>query len=66
VLEAFLRVQDESPTRHDWDVIYVNGDSNLENLATQDADSDADSPAPLFKVRLIEKEFKQRMFAATE
>lgn len=68
ILDAFLHKQDESPTRQDWDLLFVNGDSNLQNLElVADAEStDSQSPARIFKVRMIEKEFKQRMFAATE
>ncbi len=69
VLEAFLNKQDESPTRQDWDVLYVNGDSNLQNLEISAEDSEAEgggTDARVFKVRMIEQEFKKRMFAETE
>lgn len=69
VLDAFLNKQDESPTRQDWDVLYVNGDSNLQNLeiSTEDTETEGEATeARVFKVRMIEQEFKTRMFADTE
>ncbi len=41
-----------------FDVIYVNGDNNIANILK------GSDVAPLFKVRLIEEEFKRRMFEA--
>lgn len=69
VLEAFLNEQKKSPSREDWDVLYVNGDSNLQNLeiSADDAErEDGETEARVFKVRMIEQEFKKRMFADTE
>ena len=40
-----------------FDIIYVNGDNNLENLKR---------PDQTWKVRLIEEEFLRRMFEVVE
>jgi adenine-specific DNA-methyltransferase len=52
-LDAFFRKQDFNIRDAEFDVIYVNGDNNLENLRTSDE---------TWKVRLIEDEFLTRMF----
>ncbi len=52
-LEAFFRKQDYNPRDMEFDLIYVNGDNNLENLRR---------PDETWKVRLIEEEFLRRMF----
>ncbi len=53
-LDAFFRRQDYRPRDAEFDLIYVNGDNNLENLRREDE---------TWKVRLIEQEFKRLMFA---
>lgn len=52
-LDAYFRHERINPQDSEFDVIYVNGDNNLENLRT---DSET------WKVRLIEPEFHDRMF----
>lgn len=52
-LEEFFRKQDYNPRDMEFDLIYVNGDNNLENLRR---------PDETWKVRLIEEEFLRRMF----
>jgi adenine-specific DNA-methyltransferase len=52
-LETFLRKQDYSTRDMEFDLIYVNGDNNLENIRR---------PDETWKVRLIEEEFKRLMF----
>jgi len=52
-LEEFFRKQDYNPRDMEFDLIYVNGDNNLENLRRSDE---------TWKVRLIEEEFLHRMF----
>lgn len=52
-LDAYFTRNRINPADREYDVIYVNGDNNLENLRT-----DHES----WKVRLIEIEFKQKMF----
>jgi adenine-specific DNA-methyltransferase len=52
-LEEFFRKQDYNPRDMEFDLIYVNGDNNLENLRR---------PDETWKVRLIEDEFMRRMF----
>ncbi|MCA9313527.1 site-specific DNA-methyltransferase, partial [Candidatus Saccharibacteria bacterium] len=52
-LNEFLEKSAYNPRDGEFDVIYVNGDNNVENLQTAD---DA------WKVRLIEEEFHKRMF----
>jgi adenine-specific DNA-methyltransferase len=52
-LEEFFRKQDYNPRDMEFDLIYVNGDNNLENLRRSDE---------TWKVRLIEEEFLRRMF----
>ncbi|MEI6518836.1 MAG: site-specific DNA-methyltransferase [bacterium] len=53
VLDAWFTKQGYSSRDSEFDLIYVNGTNNLENLKTPD-----DS----WKVRLIEQDFKQLMF----
>lgn len=52
-LEEFFRKQDYNPRDMEFDLIYVNGDNNLENLRR---------PNETWKVRLIEDEFLRLMF----
>lgn len=52
-LEEFFRKQDYNPRDMEFDLIYVNGDNNLENLRRTDE---------TWKVRLIEDEFMRLMF----
>jgi len=52
-LDTFFRKQDYNPRDMEFDLIYVNGDNNLENLRR---------PDETWKVRLIEEEFLRRMF----
>ena len=52
--ELFAR-QSYSSKDSEFDLIYVNGDNNLENLK---------APDDTWKVRLIEEDFFRRMFEA--
>ena len=52
-LDAWFRKQGYNTQDQEYDVIYVNGDNNLENLRREDE---------TWKVRLIEEEFKRLMF----
>jgi adenine-specific DNA-methyltransferase len=52
-LDAWFRKQGYNTKDQEYDVIYVNGDNNLENLKR---------PDQTWKVRLIEQEFLRRMF----
>jgi len=52
-LDAYFQRYRINPADREYDLIYVNGDNNLENLKTD---------AETWKVRLIEPEFKKRMF----
>ncbi|WP_045213667.1 site-specific DNA-methyltransferase [Desulfonatronovibrio magnus] len=52
-LDTFFRKQDFNPRDTEFDLIYVNGDNNLENLRRSDE---------TWKVRLIEDDFKRLMF----
>lgn len=52
-LEEFFRKQDYNPRDMEYDLIYVNGDNNLENIRR---------PDETWKVRLIEEEFLNLMF----
>jgi adenine-specific DNA-methyltransferase len=52
-LDAWFRNQGYNTKHQEFDVIYVNGDNNLENLK---------GPDQTWKVRLIEEEFLRRMF----
>ncbi|MBI3016036.1 MAG: hypothetical protein HYY65_13480 [Candidatus Tectomicrobia bacterium] len=52
-LDAWLRKQGYSTKDQEFDVIYMNGDNNLENLRKLDQ---------TWKVRLIEEEFRRLMF----
>ena len=52
-LDAWFRKQGYNTKDQEFDVIYVNGDNNLENLK---------KPDQTWKVRLIEEEFLRRMF----
>lgn len=59
VLETwFTSKQGYSSLDREFDLIYVNGGNNLENLKT------AEEPGTLWKVRLIEEDFHRLMFAA--
>jgi len=52
-LDAWFRKQGYDTKDQEFDLIYVNGDNNLENLRR---------PDQTWKVRLIEEEFRRRMF----
>ncbi len=52
-LDNWFRKQGYNTRDQEYDVIYVNGDNNLENLKR---------PDQTWKVRLIEEEFLRRMF----
>jgi len=52
-LDEFFRKQEYNPRDLEFDLIYVNGDNNVENLRREDE---------TWKVRLIEEEFQQLMF----
>ncbi len=52
-LDAWFRKQGYNTKDQEYDVIYVNGDNNLENLR---------KPDQTWKVRLTEEEFKRLMF----
>ncbi len=52
-LDAWFRKQGYNTNDQEYDVIYVNGDNNLENLRKANQ---------TWKVRLIEEEFKRLMF----
>lgn len=52
-LEEFFRRQEYNPKDMEFDLIYVNGDNNIENLRREDE---------TWKVRLIEEDFKRLMF----
>jgi adenine-specific DNA-methyltransferase len=52
-LDAWFRTQGYNTKDQEYDVIYVNGDNNLENLRR---------PDQTWKVRLIEEEFRRLMF----
>jgi hypothetical protein len=53
VLDAWFRKQGYNTKDQEYDVIYVNGHNNLENLR---------KPDQTWKVRIIEEEFLRRMF----
>jgi|JI8StandDraft_1071087.scaffolds.fasta_scaffold48691_3 adenine-specific DNA-methyltransferase len=55
VLDEWFAKQGYSARDSEFDLIYVNGGNNLENLKTPDA---------LWKVRLIEEDFHRLMFEA--
>lgn len=52
-LDTWFRKQGYNTKDQEFDLIYVNGDNNLENLRKADQ---------TWKVRLIEEEFRRRMF----
>ncbi len=52
-LDAYFRKYRVNPADREYDIIYVNGDNNLENLRTDDE---------AWKVQMTELEFKARMF----
>jgi adenine-specific DNA-methyltransferase len=52
-LDAYFNKHRISQLNREFDIIYVNGDNNLENLKADDEH---------WKVNMIEPEFKQRMF----
>jgi len=52
-LDDFFNKQEYNPKDMEFDLIYVNGDNNLENLKKDNE---------TWKVRLIEQEFKRLMF----
>jgi adenine-specific DNA-methyltransferase len=53
VLDTWFTKMGYSSKDSEFDTIYVNGTNNLENLKT---------PDDLWKVRLIEEDFKRLMF----
>lgn len=55
VLDAWFSKRAYNTRAHEFDVIYVNGDSNLDNLRQPDTDT--------WKVRLIEEAFHGLLFA---
>ena len=57
VLDEWFTKQGYSAKDSEFDLIYVNGGSNLENLKT---------PDDLWKVRLIEEDFHRLMFDTEE
>ena len=57
VLDEWFTRQGYSPTGSEFDLIYVNGGNNLENLKT---------PGDQWKVRLIEEDFHRLMFEVEE
>ena len=61
ILDAYLQTLAINTREQVLDVLYVNGDHTLDNLATTAADGQ--SAARVFKVRRIETEFRKRMFA---
>jgi len=52
-LDEFFQKQGYNTKDQEYDIIYVNGDNNLENLRREDQ---------TWKVRLIDEEFKRLMF----
>ena len=56
-LDEWFRKQGYNTKDQEFDVIYVNGDNNLENLR---------KPDQTWKVRLIEEEFKRLIFSLQE
>lgn len=54
VLDEFFKTRKQSTKDREFDVIYVNGGNNLENLR---------APDQTWKVRLIEEDFHRLMFA---
>ena len=56
-LDAYFTKYRINPADREYDVIYVNGDNNLENLRTANES---------WKVQLTELEFKNRMFEEAE
>jgi adenine-specific DNA-methyltransferase len=52
-LDDWFKKQGYNTRDQEFDIIYVNGDNNLENLRKADQ---------TWKVRLIEEEFQRRMF----
>jgi adenine-specific DNA-methyltransferase len=56
-LNEFFRKQEYNPRDMEFDLIYVNGDNNLENIRREDE---------TWKVRLIEEDFKRLMFDVDE
>ncbi len=56
-LDTFFRKQEYNPRDREFDLIYVNGDNNLENLRREDE---------TWKVRPIEEEFLRRMFSVKD
>jgi adenine-specific DNA-methyltransferase len=57
VLDEWFKKQGYSSKDSEFDLIYVNGDNNLENLR---------QPDDTWKVRLIEEDFHRLMFEETE
>lgn len=57
MLDTWFSTQGYSSKDSEFDLIYVNGTNNLENLRLPDA---------TWKVRLIEEDFKRLMFESEE
>ena len=53
LLKMWQRKNGINPADREFDIIYINGDNNVENLRKEDE---------TWKVRMIEPEFKDRMF----
>ena len=52
-LDAYFSKYRINPAEREYDIIYVHGDNNLENLRTDDEQ---------WKVVMIEKEFNEKMW----
>jgi len=52
-LDAYFSKHRINPQDREYDIIYVNGDNNLQNISTAE---------DTFKVQMTELEFKKRMF----
>ena len=52
-LDAYFSKHRINPQEREYDIIYVNGDNNLQNISTAE---------DTFKVQMTELEFKKRMF----
>ena len=52
-LDAYFTKHRINPQDREYDIIYVNGDNNLQNLQTAE---------DMWKVQMTETEFKKRMF----
>ncbi len=67
MLEEFLSRKAINPREKQWDLIFVNGDHTLDNLAERlSLEASSAEEAVHFKVRTIEPEFQRLMFEGTE